>query len=127
MDLGFYQKNKGWNFDIKKPEYILYNFMKYKKLEYKGKIYKSLSDIIEILKKEEFYWLIDSSIENADIKIENNTIIWKNGSFFEGDWYYGIFEDGNFYGNWEDGIWVGGNFGGEWQDGINLTQDIKNK
>ena len=56
------------------------------------------------------------------LEIKNNTLIWKNGSFYTGDWYYGIFKDGSFYGNWENGIWENGNFGGKWRSGINLTQ-----
>jgi hypothetical protein len=96
--------------------------MRYSELNYRGKTYTSPNEINDILLKEKFYWLIDAEIENAQLEIKNNTLIWKNGSFYTGDWYYGIFKDGSFYGNWENGIWENGNFGGKWRSGINLTQ-----
>ena len=99
--------------------------MKYTELKCGGKTYTNQSDIISVLRKNNFYWLIDSEVENAQIEITNNTLIWHNGSFYSGDWFYGIFKNGSFYGNWENGIWENGNFGGKWQSGINLIQDIK--
>ena len=76
-------------------------------------------------KNEEFYWIIDSEIENAKLEIKNKTLIWNDGNFYNGNWYYGIFKQGDFYGVWENGIWENGNFYGKWESGINLTQDIK--
>lgn len=99
--------------------------MRYLELKCNNKTFTNQSDIINTLRKNELYWLIDSETENAQIEIKNNTLIWYNGDFYNGDWHYGIFKDGNFYGNWENGIWEGGNFGGKWKSGINLTQDIK--
>lgn len=99
--------------------------MRYIELKYKEKIYTKLSDINNILKNEEFYWIIDSEIENAKLEIKNRTLIWNDGNFYNGNWYYGIFKQGNFYGVWENGIWENGNFYGKWESGINLTQDIK--
>ena len=96
--------------------------MRYTELNLNGKTYTSQREIEEILSKHKFYWLIDSEIENAKIEISKDTIIWHDGSFYTGDWHYGIFKDGNFYGNWENGIWESGNFGGKWQSGINLKQ-----
>lgn len=94
--------------------------MKYLELKCDGKTHTNQSDITSILRKNNFYWLIDSELEDAKIEIKNKTLIWHDGSFYNGDWYYGIFKDGRFYGNWENGIWEGGNFGGKWQSGVNL-------
>jgi hypothetical protein len=94
--------------------------MRYSELNYRGKTYTSSNEIHDILIKEGFYWLIDSEIENAEIEIKNKTLIWKNGSFYTGDWYYGIFKNGAFYGNWENGIWESGDFRGKWHTGVNL-------
>jgi hypothetical protein len=100
--------------------------MRYVELKYRGKTYTNLREIDDILLQEKFYWLIDSEIENAQIELINNTIIWYNGNYYSGDWEYGIFKDGKFYGNWENGIWESGFFGGKWNSGINLVEDIKN-
>lgn len=81
-------------------------------LKYNGKTYTSKRDIVSILRSLEFYWLLDSECEGADIEIEKNTIIWNNGDFLNGNWHYGIFKNGNFYGNWKNGIWENGNFDG---------------
>lgn len=94
--------------------------MRYIKLLYKGKEYLKEKEINDILKKEKFYWLIDSDIENADIEIKNKTLIWHGGNYYCGKWYYGIFENGDFYGTWENGIFVGGNFKGKWCSGVKV-------
>jgi hypothetical protein len=99
--------------------------MRYIELKYRNKTYTTEVEIDDILLSENFYWLIDSEIENAQIEIEKGTLIWNGGSFFTGDWHYGIFKNGDFYGNWENGIWESGNFGGKWHSGVNVTQDIK--
>ena len=96
--------------------------MRFKQLLYNNKIYKNESDIVKLLTSNKFYWLIDSEIQNADIEIKNNTIIWHNGIFTDGDWHYGIFKDGEFYGVWEDGIFEKGLFKGDWKSGINLSE-----
>lgn len=100
--------------------------MRYLELIYKGKTFTSQSEINDILKSEKLYWLIDSEIENSKIEIIKNTLIWHDGSYYSGNWHYGVFKSGSFWGNWENGIWESGNFGGKWQSGINLTTDIKN-
>ena len=94
--------------------------MRYIELKYRGKTYANQSDINDILTDQKFYWLIDSEIEDAQIEIKNETIIWHNGNFYNGDWYYGIFKNGKFYGDWENGIWEGGEFVGKWQGGVGL-------
>ena len=88
-------------------------------LKYDGKVFVSERDIIRILKENEFYWLLDSEVEVAKIEITKNTLIWKEGVYLYGKWYYGIFENGTFNGIWENGIWVDGTFKGEWKSGMN--------
>lgn len=100
--------------------------MKYIELLYGGKRYTNEHQINKILYQEKLYWLIDSEFERAKLEIKNNTLIWHDGSFYSGDWHYGIFKNGEFYGNWENGIFENGNFGGKWHSGINLIEDIKN-
>lgn len=98
--------------------------MRFIELKYRNKAYTNQSEIIDILKNQKFYWLIDSEVENAQLELKNDTIIWNGGNFYNGDWYYGIFRNGKFYGNWENGIWENGEFLGKWLSGINLY-DIK--
>ena len=99
--------------------------MRVLELKFGDKIYTNAKDINDVFIKEKFYWIIDSEIENARIEIKNNTVIWHDGNYYTGNWYYGIFKNGYFYGNWENGIWEGGYFKGKWQSGINLSTDIK--
>jgi hypothetical protein len=87
-------------------------------LKYNDRIYTNKRDIINTLKSNEFYWLIDSEIADAVIEIKNNTLIWHDGIFMTGDWHYGIFKNGEFYGNWENGIWESGLFKGYWKSGL---------
>lgn len=96
--------------------------MRYLGLIYGDKEYTKESQINEILSKNKFYWLIDSEIEDALIEIKKDTVIWHKGDYYSGNWYYGIFKNGNFHGIWEDGIFENGNFGGKWIDGINLKK-----
>lgn len=92
--------------------------MRYKELLIDNKSIKNKEEINSILKNQKFYWLIDSEIENAEIEIKNNTLIWHSGDFFSGNWVYGIFKGGNFYGNFINGIFINGNFKGQWKSGI---------
>ncbi|MCK9477508.1 MAG: hypothetical protein M0R46_16450 [Candidatus Muirbacterium halophilum] len=96
--------------------------MKYKELKYKNKIITNPKQIEDILHNEKFYWLIDSEFENAKIEISHNTIIWHDGSYLSGKWYYGIFKDGSFHGIWENGIWENGRFDGKWLSGLDLSK-----
>lgn len=96
--------------------------MRYCKLIHGDKEYTNQSQINEILQKNNFYWMIDSEIEDAVLEIKKNTIIWHEGNYYSGNWFYGIFKNGEFYGNWEDGIFENGNFKGKWQNGINLLK-----
>lgn len=89
--------------------------MQYKSLIFNGEKITQQNKIIQKLQQEKFFWLIDSEVENAQIEIKNNTLIWEDGIFFNGHWYYGIFKNGIFYGHWENGIWEGGDFKGTGQ------------
>lgn len=86
--------------------------MKYKSLVFNNTKYTSHNQIEKILRDLKFFWLIDSEIENAEIEIKNNTLIWYNGDFLSGQWLFGIFKNGNFFGNFINGIWEGGQFRG---------------
>ena len=96
--------------------------MEFLELKYNNKCYTNIREIITILKKEGFYWLIDSECDKAIIEIKNNTIIWHEGIFMSGNWHYGIFKNGGFYGNWENGIFEGGHFKGNWISGLDLNK-----
>jgi hypothetical protein len=93
--------------------------MRYNQLIFDGKVFTSQIKIENILKSKKMYWLIDSEIENANIEIKNDTIIWNEGYFF-GNWKFGIFKGGEFYGNWENGIFESGKFNGNWKSGVRL-------
>lgn len=97
--------------------------MRFLELIYNGKTYTDNNKIYEILIKENFHWLIDSTIEKAKIEIKNNTLIWHDGYFY-GNWHYGIFKGGDFHGIFENGILEGGNFRGEFISGINNLVSI---
>lgn len=94
--------------------------MRFKQLYYKGENIVNPKKILNILESENFHWLIDSEVEDAIIEIKNNTLIWHDGSYYSGNWYYGIFKKGNFYGTFENGILEGGNFKGKFISGLNL-------
>jgi hypothetical protein len=96
--------------------------MRYLELIFEGKTYSSESKIDTILEQNNLDWLIDAEIEKASLEIKKNTLIWKEGTFFSGDWHYGIFKNGKFYGNWKNGIFENGEFLGKWNSGINHNQ-----
>lgn len=97
--------------------------MRVNKLTIDGKSIFTTKKINSILRENGFYWLIDSEIEDADIEIKNNTLIWNSGKFYVGDWEYGIFKSGEFYGNFINGIFENGLFKGKWYSGINLQSE----
>ena len=86
--------------------------MKYKSLTIDNQVITSYPKIERKLLDLNFYWLIDSELENAEIEIKNKTLIWYNGQYITGNWPFGIFKNGDFYGNFINGIWEGGNFQG---------------
>jgi hypothetical protein len=97
--------------------------MRYLELIYNNKSFKSETQIDLILEQNKLNWLIDSEIEMARLEIINSTIIWHEGTFFSGDWHYGIFKGGKFWGNWRNGIFENGQFLGKWHSGINLINE----
>ena len=98
--------------------------MKYLELKHNGKIHTLEEESENILEDLGFNWLIDSEVRNAKIEIKRGTLIWNDGTFISGDWYYGIFKGGEFYGNWESGIFERGLMNGEWSGGINLSTHL---
>lgn len=94
--------------------------MNFLELIHNEKTYTNPRQIVKILKDEKLNWLIDSEVLDAKIEIRNKTVIWNEGSYLSGDWYFGVFKDGSFFGTWEDGIFEGGHFDGKWISGINL-------
>lgn len=92
--------------------------MRFKEVLYNDNKYTSPKLIDQILEIENLHWLVDSEIENAVIEIKKNTIIWHSGNFYSGNWYYGIFKNGEFYGIFENGIIEGGIFKGKFKSGI---------
>lgn len=101
---------------------------KYKSFVYNGEKIETEQEITNKLSSNKnLKWLIYCEFEDADIEIENDTIIWKGGNFYSGEWRYGIWKEGNFYGGiWYSGIWEGGNWnGGKWKDGIGNPNENK--
>lgn len=88
-------------------------------LIFNNKTLTNKSEILKILKDNKLYWLIDSEVEEANIEIKNNTLIWHSGIYKYGKWHFGIFKNGTFYGIWENGIWESGTFKGKWISGVN--------
>ena len=101
--------------------------MKYKNLKIGDKVYRNSKHIERELKKRNFYWVIDSECENADMEIKHDTLIWNDGKWDHGSWEFGIFLGGEFYGKWENGIFENGVFKGKWISGIDYTEKIKNQ
>ena len=92
--------------------------MRYKCLKYgEDKIYNH-QKIEKILEQNGLGWLIDSEIEDADIEIKNKTIIWNSGTYYSGNWHYGIWKSGIFWGTWENGIFESGQMKGKFLSGI---------
>lgn len=83
---------------------------RYKELKFDGKIYNEQYKIDEILINNDFNWILDCEIENTRLEIQDNTLIFNSGVFFNGTWEYGVFRDGE----WKNGIWEGG----VWYNGI---------
>jgi len=95
--------------------------MKYKSLIHNGKTFEQDFKINDILSNNNFHWVIDSEIENAELEIKNNTLIWYSGTWYSGTWYYGIWISGEWVsGKWINGIWEDGTFGkaGTFESGI---------
>lgn len=88
---------------------------KYKELKYKGKVYTEKYQIEEILIKENLSWFIDAETFNARLEINEKTLIFNGGTWYNGVWKFGAFRGGEWkFGTWEDGVW----FGGTWFNGL---------
>jgi hypothetical protein len=96
--------------------------MRFKELVYNNSKIINQHKIEQVLESQNFHWLIDSEIEDAQIEIKNNTLIWHNGNYYSGNWHYGIFKDGAFYSTFENGIIEGGIFQGKFKSGLNLME-----
>lgn len=92
--------------------------MRFKELLIDNKKIVGEKQITDALEKKGFHWLIDSELEEAKIEIKHNTLIWHSGSYYSGNWHYGIFKGGEFYGVFENGIFEKGNFKGEFKSGM---------
>lgn len=92
--------------------------MRYKQFKYGNKEITNETSINRILMDNNIGWLIDCEFEDADIELKNNTIIWNSGNFYNGDWQYGIFKDGEFHGNFINGIFENGKMKGTFISGI---------
>jgi len=88
---------------------------RYKELKYNQKILTEQYKIDDILIKEGFQWFLDCEIEDVRIEISNKILIFNSGTFFNGNWVYGVFRDGVWkYGVWENGVW----YNGKWFNGV---------
>src|ERR1035437_8416441 len=94
--------------------------MRFKSLTYNSQKFTREPEINKILQDKNLDWLIDAEFENAEISIENNTLLWHNGDWYSGDFVYGIWFNGRFYGgNFINGIWQNGEFhDGTFESGI---------
>ena len=99
---------------------------KYKELVYKGKTIKEKYLIEEILVKEGMSWFINSETSDAKLEIQNGTLIFNGGIWYNGVWKFGAFRAGEWrYGVWENGVWFNGTwFNGTFKDGIIFNGDF---
>jgi hypothetical protein len=74
----------------------------------------------EVLYAMGFHWLRYAEFENAEIEIKKNTVIWVNGTWYWGDWKFGVWLNGTWLGgNWLGGVWKDGTWlGGKWFNGL---------
>lgn len=88
---------------------------KYKELVYKGSPITERYLIEEILVKNGMSWFIDAETSDVKLEIQNDTLIFNGGIWYNGVWKFGAWRSGEWrYGKWEDGVW----FNGIWQNGI---------
>jgi hypothetical protein len=95
--------------------------MRFTELIYGDKKITNQNQIEAVLEKNNFHWLIDSEIEDAQIEIKKNTLVWHGGNFYSGFWNYGIFKNGNFYGTFENGIFENGSLYGKFISGVKMV------
>jgi len=92
--------------------------MRFKKLVVDGKAAVPQHMIEQALTERGFGWLVDCEIEDADVEVIRNTIVWRSGNLYTGSWRYGIWKSGDFHGRWENGIFESGRMLGDFVSGI---------
>lgn len=101
--------------------------MNWSSLKTESDILTHNNEIVNWIKSnEKWHWLLDAQVDNAVIEIKNNTLIWKDGIWYSGDFLYGIWENGTFWGRWINGLWINGKFNGEWLTGLK-SQNRRNE
>jgi len=67
-----------------------------------------------------FNWVLDAKTYLADIDVEGGDLVWKGGTWIDGNWEGGVWERGEWHkGNWENGTWKYGVWeNGTWENGI---------
>ena len=91
-----------------------------------NKKYTFSLDIERYLVTTEYNWLLECEVENVNIEIKDNILIWKSGIFYWGTWYWGIWKSGEFRsGIWNGGVFYDGIFNGDWLKGRRLGGEFK--
>lgn len=100
--------------------------MRFTSFKYESELITSEKKITQILKENDMNWILESEFDNADIEIQNKTLIWNSGIWYWGNWHFGIWKSGDWVdGTFENGIWESGNFiGGKLLSGIWLDGNI---
>ena len=100
---------------------------RFKKFIHDGVVISNTNKINEILASH-YTWFTYCKFEEADVEIQNTSIIWKNGKFYKGVIKFIIWQDGIFFnGTWENGIWEKGTWeNGKWVSGIWLSGTVVN-
>lgn len=101
--------------------------MRIRKLTIGDSTFTDNVSIINNLHKNSIHWLDNAEIENAILEIKDGKLYWQTGTWYFGDWEYGIWLDGTFmFGNWYNGIFWNGLFkDGIWHDGIFMNGIIE--
>jgi hypothetical protein len=94
--------------------------MRFKSIELNGKVITGENAIENILAERGFGWLLKCEMDDAVIKIQHNTLFWVSGTFYWGDWKYGVWVSGDWrYGQWHGGVWLSGTwYNGTWHNGV---------
>lgn len=75
--------------------------------------------IEHILSKSNFNWILKCEFDNADIEIKDNILFWNGGTFYYGEWKWGVVNNGDFrWCDWNGGIFLNGKFNGVWNNGV---------
>ena len=91
---------------------------RFKSLELESGKITSNRLIEEYLFQSPFFWLLECEVDEAELKVKDEILIWKSGLFYWGHWKWGVFESGEFRsGDWYGGIFLKGIFKGTWHCG----------